>query len=444
MMVTKKARKALESLKIDPLHGYLHNRFNGFKDIRAENQSLKLADCLMSGYAMFSLKDSSLLKFNNARSAREENLKNVYKIEKAPSDSRMATILDEVEPIEFEPIFKGVTDKIRAAGIWKEYEYFQSHIICSMDGVHHFSSESIYCKNCQEYTKSNGQKEYRHYLLSGAIVHPDKKEVLPIVHEPILRQDGTIKNDCERNAAKRLLPRLRKLLAEESVIIVEDALGSNGPHIRALKKEEFRFVLGVKPDGNKYLFELFNRLKKQGRTNSYQIKENKLIHEFEYANKLPLNSDNRDIVVNFLLYRQIDTEGKKPDRVFSWITDFHLSKRSVYHIMRIGRSRWKIENETFNTLKNQGYNFEHNFGHGEKNLCTVFVNLMMLAFLVDQLQQGWNSFFRMAWNKLQTKKALWEKIRNKFEEFTVQSMKMIYELINGALKVRFEFYYDSG
>ena len=55
--------------------------------------------------------------------------------------------------------------------------------------------------------------------------------------------------------------------------------------------------------------------------------------------------------------------------------------------MRAGRARWKIENETFNTLKNQGYNFEHNYGHGYKNLCSVMTMLMMLSFLIDQVQQ---------------------------------------------------------
>ena len=56
-------------------------------------------------------------------------------------------------------------------------------------------------------------------------------------------------------------------------------------------------------------------------------------------------------------------------------------------MVRGGRARWKIENETFNTLKNQGYQFGHNFGHGKQNLSTIFVMLMMLAFLVDQTQE---------------------------------------------------------
>ncbi len=54
--------------------------------------------------------------------------------------------------------------------------------------------------------------------------------------------------------------------------------------------------------------------------------------------------------------------------------------RQCYQVMRGGRGRWKIENETFNTLKNQGYQLEHNYGHGQKHLATVFGLLMMLPF----------------------------------------------------------------
>jgi hypothetical protein len=51
------------------------------------------------------------------------------------------------------------------------------------------------------------------------------------------------------------------------------------------------------------------------------------------------------------------------------------------------RGCWKIENETINTLKNQGYNFEHNYVHGHKNLSSIFCVLMLLAFFTDQIQQ---------------------------------------------------------
>src|SRR5262249_44477123 len=88
-----------------------------------------------------------------------------------------------------------------------------------------------------------------------------------------------------------------------------------------------------------------------------------------------------------------------------------VSKRNVYHLMRGGRARWKIENETFNTLKNQGYNFEHNYGHGTQNLSVVFATLMRLAFLVDQTQQLCCALFQAVWAKLGSKRMLWERMR---------------------------------
>jgi len=53
--------------------------------------------------------------------------------------------------------------------------------------------------------------------------------------------------------------------------------------------------------------------------------------------------------------------------------------------VRGGRCRWKIENEVFNTLKNQGYHIEHNYGHGTKNLSMNFFLFNLLAFFMHQI-----------------------------------------------------------
>jgi len=442
--MTKRERKQLEGLQIDALHNYLAKQFRGFTDKRDDNLSITMQDALMSGYAVFSLKDPSLLQFNNKRTAREENLRTVYKVKKAPSDSGMRDILDEVELAEMKRVYPGFVKKLRQAGLLRAYQYINGHVAVSIDGVHHYSPEKVKCGQCSEYTKSNGIKEYRHSLLSAVITHPEKKTVLPLAHEPIVKQGGHTKNDCEANAAKRLLPQVRQLLPKEKVVIVEDALSANGPHIRELKKETFRFIISVKPDGNKYLFGLFERLDGQQEVNECEAEEDRYIHQFRYINGLPLNSDNQDIKVNFLDYRQVDKKGKKKDKHFTWITDFHLSAHTVYKVMRTGRGRWKIENETFNTLKNLGYNFEHNYGHGQKNLCTVLALLMMLAFLIGQLQQGWNELFQASWHKMQTKVALWGEVRQKFNEYEAASMEMAYKLIIGRLKVRYQIIEDSG
>lgn len=132
------------------------------------------------------------------------------------------------------------------------------------------------------------------------------------------------------------------------------------------------------------------------------------------------------MLVNFIEYWE--TKANKIQH-FSWITDFEVRKDNVYELMRGGRCRWKIENETFNTLKNQGYYFEHNFGHGYNNLSVVFAMLMMLAFLVDQIQQIACALFRAALKANSAKIRVWEKMRAFFIHYKCDSMEQIFRAI---------------
>lgn len=150
-------------------------------------------------------------------------------------------------------------------------------------------------------------------------------------------------------------------------------------------------------------------------------------HSFLFVNGVSLNEANKEILVNVLVYVEVDAKGVHHE--FSWVTDLTLTEANVYAVMRGGRARWRIENETYNTLKNQGYHFEHNYGHGYKNLAEVLALLMMAAFLIDQVQQRCNKLFKEAHKKAGPKCALWEKIRHLFFSFEVVSMREIYEAI---------------
>jgi len=151
-----------------------------------------------------------------------------------------------------------------------------------------------------------------------------------------------------------------------------------------------------------------------------------VVHRFRFINDMPLNAARTDVRVHFIEYWEV---GDDKVQHFSWVTDLRVSKRNVYHLMRGGRARWKIENETFNTLKNQGYNFEHNYGHGEDNLSVVFAMLMMLAFLVDQAQQLGCALFQAVWAKLGSKRRLWERMRALFYDYAFASMRQLFEAL---------------
>ena len=102
---------------------------------------------------------------------------------------------------------------------------------------------------------------YYHRMYCAAIVHPDKKIVLPFAPEPIMKTDGTTKNDCERNAAKRLYADTRREHPHIKLIAVEDAIASNFPHLTDLKNLDIQYIVGVKPADHKFLFDLIKQSK---------------------------------------------------------------------------------------------------------------------------------------------------------------------------------------
>lgn len=116
-------------------------------------------------------------------------------------------------------------------------------------------------------------------------------------------------------------------------------------------------------------FCLRNLLLAGSRTKEILIREEKTVHILRYVNGLQLNDSSKDVVVN-LDHSVFESNGV--ERHFSWVTDIEINNENVYSIAKGGRARWKIENEAFNTLKNQGYEFEHNYGHGNNNLIGSF------------------------------------------------------------------------
>ena len=154
-----------------------------------------------------------------------------------------------------------------------------------------------------------------------------------------------------------------------------------------------------------------------------------ITQKFRFANNIPLNDAYKELRANFLEYWEIVKDGNTL-YYNTWITDISILQGNAHVITRGGRARWHIENETFNTLKNQGYHFEHNFGHGYKNLSTVFVMLMMLAFLIDQTEQLCCGLFQGALKKLKSKKSrLWRREKGFFEFHVVTSWEALYQVI---------------
>jgi hypothetical protein len=409
---------SVEGLHNTVMHCFIKEKMPNIKS------DISWKDCMMSGLAIFGLKFPSLLKFEQGKIEPhiKHNLKKLYHIDFVPSDTCLRERLDGLMPENFRRSFKTIFACLQRGKVLERYKYFDGYYLLSIDGTGQYSSNKVHCKNCCEKHHRNGEITYYHQMLGMVLVHPDERVVIPFAPEPIIKSDGNTKNDCERNASKRILKDFRREHPHLKAIIVEDGLGSNYPHLSLLDSLNLKYVIGVKPGDHDFLFDWIKHAKAQ----EVVMTKNKVKHTFRYVNDVPLNDEHFNYRVNVLEYWEEKSNGKKQH--FSWVTSFKITDDNVFELMRTGRARWRIENETFNTLKNQGYNFEHNYGHGYENLCSVMTMLMMLAFLIDQVQQLCDKLYKKVREK-KGLKTLFEHIRALVHYVAWDNWTLLYEAI---------------
>lgn len=406
----------------------MRGRFDAIDD-PIRSRGISLSDCLMSGLAVFSMKMPSLLKFDVMVRSGEDpvqarNLRTLYGVERAPSDTWMRERLDEVDPRDLRVCFRDIHAALQRGRATEGWTVLGGHHLIAIDGTGHHSSKEVRCGNCCVKEHRDGTRTYYHQLLAAALVHPDRKEVFPYAPEPIRREDGTEKNDCERNAAKRLLNDLRREHPHLKAVITADGLSSNAPFIRMLREKDFRYILAAKPGDHRLLFSWFEA------SETRQVWETEdrttgITRRFEWDSGVPLNDSSFELKVSMLRYEEKDRKGKV--KRFSWVTDIPLSRETVTEVMRAARRRWAIENETFKTLKDgEGYNFEHNFGHGKNNLASIMGMLAMLSFLMDQVQTGCCGLFRKVLAHQKRRLYTWQRMRELFGSFIISDWKIFY------------------
>lgn len=144
---------------------------------------------------------------------------------------------------------------------------------------------------------------------------------------------------------------------------------------------------------------------------TYQFTDEKArTHNYRWKNQVPLHGGDEAIIVNWLEYQIIDDEGKVTYRN-SFVTDIEITQNNIQTLVQAGRCRWKIENECFNTLKNQGYHITHNYGHGDQYLCDNMYVLTLLAFYFHQIFELTDTIYQACRIRYGSKAHMWENFR---------------------------------
>ena len=144
---------------------------------------------------------------------------------------------------------------------------------------------------------------------------------------------------------------------------------------------------------------------------------------------MPLNGKPDAPLINFIQFRIVEDSGKVTLR-YAWVTDLVPTTDNIVQLVRAGRARWKIENEGFNTLKNQGYHLEHNFGHGDQHLSEAFFTPGLLAFFMHQIFELVDGLYQRVRTFFSSRRAFWDEVRSAFRLFLFTSWDQVLVRMN--------------
>jgi hypothetical protein len=400
-------------LSFGSLRKTISHHFLNMSDHRdTERVNYSLHDVLMSGVAMMFYQDRSLLQFQRRleNTIHQNNLRTLFNVDVIPKDTQMRDVIDEVEPGELEPLFDDFFRLLQRGKYLESYRLLDDYYLITIDASGYFSSHKICCQGCLTRKGEKGEVRYEHQILQAALMKPGRRQVIPLAPEEIRNTDGHKKQDCETNAGKRLLKKIRRSHPKLKIIINGDDLYSKQPFVEELKKERMSFILVAKPSDHKILMEWIEEQRQLNEVWHLEIRDQQnRLHVYEWINNVPLNGNDDTPWVNYFEY-WLKRDGETTYHN-SWVTDIGVDEKNIRELVKAGRCKWKIENETFNTLKNQGYHIGHNFGHGKKHLSINFFLLNLLAFLMHQIFELSDRLYQKCRKAFSSKEELWNSLR---------------------------------
>lgn len=435
--------KVKKHLSFGSLRNALSKAFLQIPEWRQDKKvAISLHDALMSGFACMHFQHSSLLNFQQQMqdAMKKNNLMSLFGIDNIPKETQMREIIDRVSSTFFEAIFKEFYARLQRGKYLERYQIFPKMYYFPIDGSEFFHSNEVHCSQCLLKRHGDSSKTYSHQVLQGGIMHPDCKQIIPFMPEQIVNGDGETKQDCEMNAAKRFVVKLRKNFPKLDVLIGGDALFSKQPIIELILENKMHYLFVAKPTDHVYMMDYLNAYPELNHCEF--VDELGRTHYYEWMNQVPLTGNKKSMFTNFFRCTIRWTKKKKKKESTyknSWVTDQIISNENIRTLVKAGRCRWKNENECFNAMKNQGYFMGHNYGHGHNNLAFNFYLLTLLAFMVHQIFELTDSAYRAYRLKCGKKQCLWETFRTWINTFVFSSWEQLLRFGLSSERNRFDW-----
>lgn len=357
-----------------------------------ENEQYNLVDAVLSGFSVFYMQCPSFLSWQQdmEKSKGRSNAQSLFGIESIPCVEQIRNLLDPVKPSYLGPVFWDVYSSLSSGGQLNEITGVGGTRLISLDGTQHHSSKTICCPNCRV-TVHNEQATYSHNVLLAMLCSPEHSEVLSLEPEYLTLQDGHDKQDSEQAAIKRWVEKHSSRFTPWSSTLLADDLHCHQPICELCIQHKMYFIFTCKRDSHTTLYEELDLLKKvegaigEKKERRWNGRHYELWH-YRWAESLPLRRE-KPLLVNWCEVTIYHAKTGEQLYYNAWATNHVVNQETVHEVVVSGRCRWKVENEGINVLKNHGYNFEHNYGHGEQHLANTLLSLLLIAFLFHTVLQ---------------------------------------------------------
>lgn len=392
---------------------HLRKNFAGLHDKRTgKNTQYLMEDITMAAFSLFFMQQPSFLAYQRTLNQRRgrDNTQTLFSMEKIPTDNCIRKMLDGIDPGHFEDCYFFMVDELASSVPSIVRNMPGEHTLIALDGSEYHCSKNIGCSSCSRRLRSDGTEENFHAFLAATIVNPYTKTVFSLPPEFVTPQDGAKKQDCEWRAVHRWMKRVGPRCARYNPVYPGDDLYAKHDLCELIASRGEHFIFTCKDSSHKTLCEF----KKGLPCSTIKEIQGKGSQKREYAYSwicdLPIRDGEDAIRVNWIDVT-IGVPGKKPGYHASFITSLTPDAGNIAELVRCARARWKIENETFNVLKNNGYHLEHNFGHGKETLSSVLVALNLLAFSLhsgcDVIKGLWHEARTVAGSRQRFFNILW-------------------------------------
>jgi len=406
------------NLSFEKMVASLRKAIQTFPDKRTGNNvTYSLEDAALGAFSVFFTQCPSFLVYQKAMedAKGQSNAQTIFQMKQIPTDNHIRYLMDPVSWELVFPVFDDIFQGLNKSGYLDNFRVFNGDLLFHFDGTQYFSSKKIHCEQCSTKKHKDGSDTYSHSMITPVIAAPGIDKVIAIKPEFILPQDGHEKQDCENAAFKRWMDKYSKEYSGLRVTATADDLYSRQPICEKTLASGFNFIFVCKEDSHKTLYEWLEGLE-EGTERHTVITRRwngrfREIYTYRYANDVPLRDSEDALLVNWLDITVTKEDDGKILYQNSFITKHKIRKNNVENLAICGRSHWKIENENNNTLKTKGYNLEHNFGHGKKNLSCLLATFIILAFLFHTVLEIMDSKYRLIRKHLPRRDTFFDDIR---------------------------------